>query len=176
MLAADSIYINKDFVAGKFLIFIDDCRITGAHEEKLETFLRHECLPNDHVFVCFAAYAGNEPSIEAELNCAAIKTADDLVALAREPGHQMTTRAVRLLLETPEPRIASLLTDAPFAFVENAFHAAMTKGYHLHYPGTFAYLARAASACRSVESATPIVLRGDGRACDDRSDTAASPE
>jgi hypothetical protein len=149
LLVGDRVYLNKDFVAGKFLLFIDDCRITGAHEERLAAFLRAEGLPNEHMFVCFAAYAGDDPATEHQLNHAAIKSATDLLELAREPGHQVTTRAVRLLLEVPESRIAALLAGAPPAFVDDAFHAAMTKGYHKHYPTTFAHLARAAGAkCR----------------------------
>ena len=144
LLATDRVYFNKDFITGKFLIFIDDCRITGAHEEKLEASLRNEALPNDHAFACFAAYTGDNPSIESRLNHAAIKSADDLIELSFEPGHQVTTRAVRLLLEAPVHRIAALLEGAPPAFVEGAFHAAMLKNYHIHYPNTFAQLAWAA--------------------------------
>lgn len=145
LLAGDRIYINKDFIAGKYLLFVDDCRITGAHEEKLEAFLQYEGLANDHTFVCYASYAGDDPSIEARLNHAAVRSVEDMIELAREPGHQITTRAVRLLLETPVERITALLAAAPESFVEGAFHAAMAKGYHLHYPGTFAPLARAAA-------------------------------
>ena len=142
ILAADTIYLNRDFVAGKFLLFVDDCRITGTHEDKLAAFLRDEGLPNGHAFVCYADYAGDDPSIESRLNRAAIRSAEDLVELAREPGHQVTTRAVRLLLEAPG--LAALLETAPPGFVEAAFHAAITKGYHLHYPAAFALLTVAA--------------------------------
>ncbi len=150
LLAEDSIYLNKDFVSGKFLIFFDDCRITGTHEDKIGAFLRHEGMANDCAFVCFAEYIGDDPSIEGRLNHAAIKSVDDLIALASEAGHQVTTRAIRLLLEAPAQRIAALLAAAPPTFVEDAFHAAMTKGYHLHYPDTFAHLARAAEGSRSA--------------------------
>jgi len=142
ILAADRIYLNRDFVAGKFLLFVDDCRITGTHEDKLAAFLRCEGLPNGHAFVCYADYAGDDPSVESRLNRAAITSAADLVELAREPGHQVTTRAVRLLLEAPE--LPTLLDSAPAGFVEAAYHAAMAKGYHLHYPAAFAQLALAA--------------------------------
>jgi len=155
ILAADRIYLNKDFVAGKFLLFLDDCRITGAHEDKLAAFLRHEGLPNGHAFVCYAGYAGGDPSVESRLNRAAVASAEDLVELAREPGHQVTTRAIRLLLEVPPPRLPALLAGAPAAFVEGAFHAAMAKGYHLHYPAAFAALAVAAAGSARLPPAGP---------------------
>jgi hypothetical protein len=86
LLVGDSIYINKDFVAGKFLIFIDDCTITGTHEEKISSFLAQERLDNDHAFVCFARYEGDDPSIETRLNHAEIRDANDLVKLSWEQG------------------------------------------------------------------------------------------
>lgn len=146
LLAADTIYLNKDFVAGKTLLFVDDCRITGTHEEKLGAYLRHERLPNPHAFLCVAAYAGDDPSVEARLNHAAVRSVDDLVELAREPGHQVTTRALRLLLETPADRLPAVLDRAPQGFVENAFHAAMCKGYHQVHPDAFAVLTRTVAA------------------------------
>lgn len=141
LLKADRIYLNRAFVAGKTLLFVDDCRITGAHEAKLTDFLRAEGVENRRLFVCFAAYTGDDPSVETRLNHAAIRSAEDLIELAREPGHQVTTRAVRLILGVSVGQLRTLLATAPAAFVEGVFHAALTKRYHLHYPETFAALA-----------------------------------
>lgn len=144
LLAADTIYFNKDFVRGKFLIFIDDCTITGTHEEKISSVLRAEGLDNDHSFVCFAKYEGDDPSIEMRLNHVEIKTAVDLVALAREIGHKVTTRSLRLLLEHPEDEFEALLDAAPASFIEDSYHAAIVKGYNRHgpYAANFNHLAR----------------------------------
>lgn len=134
LLAIDRLYINRGFVAGKVLLFIDDCCITGAHEDKLRAFLAEEGLDNPHAFVCFARYEGADAAIELRLNHAAIKGARDLVALAAEPDHRVTTRALRLLLEQPEADFDALLSAAPPRFIEDSFHAAIVKHYHLHGP------------------------------------------
>lgn len=143
LLAADRVYLNRDFLAGKFVLFVDDCRITGAHEEKLGAVLRDAGLPNPHGFVCYAAYTGDEPAVEGRLNHAAVRAVEDLIELAREPGHRVTTRAVRLLLQTDPARLPRVLAEAPPRFVEEAYHAAITKHYHLHYFEAFATLVRA---------------------------------
>lgn len=144
LLAADTIYINQGFVEDKFLIFIDDCTITGTHEEKISDFLRSENLSNDHAFVCFAKYEGDDPSIEMRLNHCAIKTANDLVDLAWEKGHRVTTRSLRLLLEHPTRKFDELLSGAPREFIDASYHAAIVKGYNSHppYVANFNLLAR----------------------------------
>jgi hypothetical protein len=134
LLAADTIYINRSFVEGKFIIFIDDCTITGTHEEKISEFLLAEGLENDHAFVCFAKYQGDDPSIEMRLNHVEIRDAVDLVSLSWEPGHEVTTRSLRLLLEHPAEDFERLLANAPPAFVEASYHASIVKGYNRHAP------------------------------------------
>ncbi len=128
LLAADAIYINRDFVAGKNILFIDDCTITGTHEEKISSFLAQEGLDNPHAFVCFAKYEGDDPSIEMRLNHTEIKTAGDLVVLSWEKDHMVTTRSLRLLLEHPEDDFERLLDLAPRDFIHDSYHAAIVKG------------------------------------------------
>lgn len=134
LLAADTIYLNTGFVEGKFIVFIDDCTITGTHEEKIMDFLSDEGLNNDHAFVCYARYRGSDPSIEMRLNHQRIKDANDLATLSHEVGHTVTTRSLRLLLEHPENDFANLLRKCGPGFIEDSFHAAIVKGYHHHEP------------------------------------------
>lgn len=132
LLARDTIYINRDFVEGKFLIFVDDCTITGTHEEKISGFLTSEGLDNDHAFACLVKYEGDDPSIEGRLNHHVIKTADDLVDLAWEDEHSVTTRSLRLLLEYPEDKFEALLNRAPPEFIDQSYHRAIVKGYNAY--------------------------------------------
>lgn len=134
LLANDTIYINRGFVEGKFIIFIDDCTITGTHEEKIIDFLAEEELSNDHAFLCFAKYNGGDASIEMRLNHVAVRDAFDLVRLSREEGHRVTTRSLRLLLEYPEDKFEGLLDWAGERFIEDTFHCAIVKGYNRHPP------------------------------------------
>lgn len=151
LLAGDSIYINRDFVADKFLIFIDDCSITGTHEEKITSFLDEEGLDNDHIFLCFAQYTGADPSIEMRLNHTDVRDARDLVVLACQDDHHVTTRSLRLLLEYPEDDFENLLESAPLRFLEESFNNSIVKGYNVHpdYVSNFTTLKRKMIESRS---------------------------
>jgi FMN phosphatase YigB (HAD superfamily) len=153
LLAIDRLYINRGFVAGKLLLFIDDCSITGAHEDKLRAFLAEEGLDNPHAFICYARYEGADATIELRLNHAAVKDARDLVALAAEPDHRVTTRALRLLLEHPEADFDALLRAAPARFVEDSFHAAIVKHYHRHGPYAANFNRLAARCAMQIDAA-----------------------
>lgn len=143
LLAGDAQYFNRDFVKGKHIIFIDDVRITGSHEEKLESVLKSIKLTNSRTYVSFCRYTGSMASIEGKLNHCYIRDAKDLVRMAHEHGHVMTTRAIRLLLEYDSRRIDELLQQAPDAFLESAYYAAIVKGYNLvpEYEQSFRVLA-----------------------------------
>ncbi len=134
LLAADDIFFNRDFVEGKTLLFVDDCTITGTHEDKISSYLAHFGMTNPHAFICFAKYQGNDHSIEMRLNNAEIKTANDLIDLAWEPQHSVTTRSLRLLLEHPEEDFERLIDNAPENFVYAVYHAIIVKGYNRHGP------------------------------------------
>lgn len=131
LLAGDEIYMNRDFVKDKMLIFIDDVVITGAHEEKLARFLRDHGLENPHAFVSYARYQGDDPTIEARLNHNLIKTGACVFDLAEaEADHRVTTRAIRLILEMDAPTLVRKLKQANQRTIEAAYHAAINKGYH----------------------------------------------
>lgn len=142
LLAGDSQYFNRDFVKGKHIIFIDDVRITGSHEEKLESVLKALKLTNSRTYVSFCRYTGTNPAIEGKLNHCYIRDAKDLVRMSHEHGHIMTTRAIRLLLEYDADRIEELLQQATDVFLESAYHAAIVKGYNRvpEYKRSFAAL------------------------------------
>lgn len=142
LLDGDELFLNKEFIRDKQLIFIDDVVITGAHEAKLAKYLDAHQITNPRIFVSYARYDGDDPTIEARLNHSAIKTGADVFALARlESDHRMTTRAIRLILEMPEGALRDSLSVAARATIEAAYYAAINKGYHKQYPENFAQIA-----------------------------------
>ncbi len=134
LLANDSIYLNKDFVKDKFLVFIDDCTITGTHEEKVESYLKEENLDNKFIFVSYAKYNGDDPSVEMRLNHTLIKDAMDLAILSNEDNHTVTTRSLRLFLEYPEDKFQSMMDICHPRFLEETYYGCIIKGYHDHKP------------------------------------------
>ncbi len=130
LLDRDTFFMNREFWADKTLVFVDDVRITGTHEDKLVEMLAKHNVPNDAFFIYFAEYLGNNPQIEAELNFAAVKSLEDYATIAREPGHHTIVRPIKYLL-AHEDKVALrvFLTAQPRAMLERLYHNALGEGY-----------------------------------------------
>lgn len=127
-------FVNRDYLTGKQLIFIDDVSITGTHEDKLIHLMKVKKISCPYMFVAYAKYTGDDASIEHRLNHWQIKTANDLVGLAHETGHRCTTRSLRLFIEASESQMKWMLKTAPLRFLEDVYHACIVKGYNVHEP------------------------------------------
>jgi hypothetical protein len=131
LLSQDTIFINREFIVGKALIFIDDCNITGTHEDKISDFLRREGITNNHAFACFAKYRGDDAAIEGRLNHVEIIDAYDLVRLSQQPHFTLTTRAVRMMLEQTDG-FDDLIRACSIDFLIEVHRGAIVRHYHLH--------------------------------------------
>jgi predicted amidophosphoribosyltransferase len=126
----DSFYLNRDFIEGKTLIFIDDVRITGTHEEKLVDILDRDNIDNDVFFLYYANYVGDSPDIEAKLNFAAISSIEDYLKLAQEPGHHTIIRPIKYILgQTPEV-IKEILPKMTDNAVQELYWGCLGEGYY----------------------------------------------
>lgn len=129
MLNGDKLYINRDFIEGKVLIFVDDITITGTHEDKINDFLEELGLTNQHIFCYYARYQGNVTEIEYQLNHAGINTIDDYVKLVSDPNHHIVVRAVRFLLDQPLEDLALALERLDDKFIDKLYFACLAKEY-----------------------------------------------
>jgi len=129
LLKADKLFINRDFIDGKVLLFVDDVTITGSHEHKVVAFLNEHKLKNPRIFCYYARYNGERADIEAALNQSSIVGAEEYVQLIREPGHQLVVRAVRFLLDQPIEELKAVLRFVDGAFVDKLYHACLAKEY-----------------------------------------------
>lgn len=126
----DSFYLNRDFIEGKLLIFIDDVRITGTHEDKLKEILIRDGIKNDAFFLYFANYNGNSPSIEADLNFSSVKNLEDYVELTKEDGHQVIIRPIKYMLGQKLDVLAGALKQFTNEFIEKLYFGCFAEGYH----------------------------------------------
>lgn len=129
LLKADKLFINRDFIDGKVLLFVDDVTITGTHEHKIVGFLNDLKLKNPRIFCYYARYNGERADIEAALNQSSISGAEEYVQLIREPGHHLVVRAVRFLLDLPLSELMSVLRFVDGAFVDRLYFACLAKEY-----------------------------------------------
>lgn len=131
LLSADKLFINKDFIEGKVLLFVDDVTITGTHERKIEAFLAEQGLINPHIFCYYAKYNGERADIEAALNLSGISTPEAYLELIKEPNHHVVVRAVRFLLDNTEEDLMAIVTQLDVDFLDRLYHACLSKGYNL---------------------------------------------
>ncbi len=130
LLAGDTLFINRAFIAGKTLLFVDDVIITGTHEQKVRNFLEGEGLTNPRVFCYYAHYEGEIADIENRLNHSGITDLNDYIALVNEPDHHLVVRAVRFLLDAPAPVLQDALDRLDPVFVERLYFACLAKEYN----------------------------------------------
>lgn len=127
--AGDQIYFNKEFIDGKTLVFVDDVKITGTHEDKIVSSMRDSHLNNDVFFLYFAKYMGDRPTIEAELNFGAINNIDDYIALANQPNHRVIVRPIKYLLGQKEDVFKASLPKIPTNILLDIYGGALGEGY-----------------------------------------------
>lgn len=130
MLKGDTLYINKDFIKGKTLLFIDDATISGAHEEKMEEFLKSSNIDNEYIFCYYVRYLGKNSSIESQLNRSGIRTVDDYIELVNEPNHHIVVRAIRFLLDLPPESLKLTLQKLNDEFIYKLYSSCLSKEYH----------------------------------------------
>lgn len=126
----DTFYFNREYVKGKLLIFIDDVKITGTHEEKLIEVLEDRKLKNDAMFLYFAEYFGDQPDIEAKINFAAVKSIDDYIELTKEDNHHIIVRPIKYLLGQSVEKFNYLLASLDMNVLEKIYHGALSEGYY----------------------------------------------
>lgn len=129
LLGADKLFINRDFIQDKVLLFVDDVTITGTHERKIDAFLKDQGLINPHIYCYYAKYNGDRADIEAALNLSGISTPAEYLDLIQEPNHRLVVRAVRFLLDIPQDELAEVLNKLPFDFADRLYHACLAKEY-----------------------------------------------
>lgn len=126
----DLFYINKDFVKDKVLVFIDDVKITGTHEEKLKEILERESLDNQSFFLYYAEYFGDRPDIEAELNWASIKEPYDYLQILIDAKNHVIIRPIKYVLTLKETDLKLICDIVPTSRLEEIYYGCLAEGYY----------------------------------------------
>jgi PRTase ComF-like len=143
----DKFYLNSGFIEDKLLIFVDDVRITGTHEDKLKEILVQDNVPNQAVFVYFADYTGQRADIESELNFSYVKDPFDYARLAIRDDFHVLVRPIKYVLGLGAGTAELLLVNLPRPVIENLYFGALAEGYYKipKYQENFHSLARFAN-------------------------------
>ncbi|RYZ56439.1 MAG: hypothetical protein EOP49_00325 [Sphingobacteriales bacterium] len=143
LIGNDSFHIDKAFVEGKTLVFLDDIRITGSHEWMIRKMIDTFGLNNRIYLLYYAELMNNQihPRIENDLNYAAVKSIFDLEPIIRG-RFAFNTRFVKYVLNTDPSVFAAFIGGQDEEFIETLYHLAVGNGYHAidAYAGNLAFI------------------------------------
>ena len=132
LIGNDSFHIDKDFLQGKTLIFLDDIKITGSHERMIMKMVGEYGLSNDVFMLYFAELVNKNihPNIENHLNYHQVKTIFDLDGIVKSNNFCINTRIVKYILNYDFDSFCIFIQDQTYDFINLLYDMALGNGYH----------------------------------------------
>lgn len=123
-ISSDGFHIDKEFVNEKFCLFLDDIRITGAHEHRVSEMIEKSNPDISFQFLFFVALKNNSisPQIEYVLNHDCVKNLSDIDAIIRHDGFLFNTRVVKFILGASEIEFCNFIARQTKAFRQTLLH------------------------------------------------------
>ncbi len=133
LIGNDQFHIDKDFLAGKTLVFLDDIRITGSHERMILKMAADYGLTNDIWMLYFAELTNKSihPNVENYLNYHHVKNIFHLSDIISAEHFCINTRIVKYILNYEHEGFRVFIEDQSQAFIEQLYNMSLGNGYHL---------------------------------------------
>ncbi|WP_165350485.1 phosphoribosyltransferase family protein [Xylanimonas protaetiae] len=107
-----------DTVRGAHVIALDDVIVTGLHEHAADQALRDAgAAAVDHLYVVDAHCQRHTPWVESELNQVAVRTVEDVLALAARTDFVPNSRVARLVFALSQAELVAVAATAPESFL-----------------------------------------------------------
>ncbi|WP_316820113.1 phosphoribosyltransferase family protein [Pedobacter gandavensis] len=132
LIGNDSFHIDKDFLEGKTLLFLDDIRITGSHERMILKMVKEYNLKNDIHMLYFAELVNKNihPNIENHLNYHQVKSVFDLDEIIKAGNFAVNTRIVKYILNSDFESFSVFIAQQNMAFINNLYDLSLGNSYH----------------------------------------------
>jgi hypothetical protein len=132
LISNDTYYIDREFINGRFCLFLDDIKITGSHELTIMKILDEYDVKGDFNFVYFAELMNKEihPRIENHFNYYAVKGIDEILDLIKRPSFQFNTRVTKYILNLPTETFQTFINQVETDRRKELFFAAISNNYH----------------------------------------------
>lgn len=136
VIGSETFHTDKEFLRGKISIFLDDIKITGGHQERMEEMIKRLDLKSvmiDSLFVYYAELKDltSDPTIENYLNLYAMKNLLDLDKIIKNDEFGFNTRNVKYILNAPHIECVNFLEYQKRSFIETLYFQAIGNSYHL---------------------------------------------
>jgi len=132
LIGNDVFHIDKGFLQGKTLIFLDDIRITGSHERMILKMVEEYGLDNDIYLLYFAELVNQDihPNIENYLNYHYVRSIFQLDTIIRSGAFRINTRIVKYILNYEFNSFRIFIQDQSEPFLHQLYNMALGNGYH----------------------------------------------
>lgn len=147
-IGSESFHVDVDFLKNKLVLFMDDIRITGSHQERMEEMivrLNLEATGCKSIFIYYAELMdGNtHPNIENQLNHAFVKDLYSIDKIIKNEQFIFNTRSVKFILKAPEAEFQNFILYQSDSFCETLYSCAIGNEYHKvdEFKPNFSYLA-----------------------------------
>jgi hypothetical protein len=145
LIGNDEFYLNTGFLKDKVLLFIDDVRITGTHEDVLVKILNDQNIKNKAFYLYYAMVDQEseiDPSIEAKINFAGMADIDSFVKLTDQPNYNVIVRPIKYLLGLHIDQLSAALPKISIPVLTQVYNGCLGEGYYKNpaFQSNFQYL------------------------------------
>lgn len=132
LIGNDSFHIDREFLEGKTLIFLDDIKITGSHERMIIKMVNEYQLSNNIFLLYFAELVNKSihPKIENYLNYHCVKRIFDLEQIVKSRHFAINTRIVKYILNYNPDCFRLFIENQSNEFLNLLYDMALGNGYH----------------------------------------------
>nr|WP_294949559.1 phosphoribosyltransferase family protein [uncultured Mucilaginibacter sp.] len=132
LIGNDQFHIDKDFLTGKTLIFLDDIRITGSHERMIMKMVGEYGLSNDIYMLYFAELTNKaiHPNVENHLNYHHVKSIFHLEDIIKGGDFCINTRIVKYILNYDFDSFCIFIQGQNDTFTLQLYNMALGNAYH----------------------------------------------
>lgn len=132
LIGNDSFHVDKAFLKGKTLLFLDDIRITGGHERMIKKMIDAYELDNKVYMIYFAELINYHihPSVENYLNYFSVQNIFDLDEIINCGNFCINTRIVKYILNYEHESFCVFLQNKPEFFINQLYDMALGNSYH----------------------------------------------
>ncbi|WP_326993036.1 phosphoribosyltransferase family protein [Chitinophaga sp. 212800010-3] len=132
LIGNDSFHIDKAFLEGKKVLFLDDIRITGGHEKMIMKMVSTYQLTNEIWLLYFAELVNKNihPNIENYLNYHHVKSIFHLESIIQGERFFINTRLVKYILNYDYESFCIFLQNQSDKFITLLYNMSLGNGYH----------------------------------------------
>jgi hypothetical protein len=132
LISNDTYYIDKNFIDGKYCIFLDDIKITGSHEVIINRILDQHSRKNNCMFIYYAELSNTSihPNIENYYNYFAIKSNKEIIEIMNRTTFRFNTRIIKYTLNAEEKDFINIVENFNQFKLSELFQLAISNNYH----------------------------------------------